>query len=371
MLTLHFVKWHVPVTVVMVLGVVNLSVAQSANIDVAMVDRVVRSRGGKLVGYGPCPEYQSVVHFRGKSYCALMPSTTTSLVGVNHTDTCCQFATQAEIEKAKREVAQARRRAAVAERQTQRARAQAAAAMRTAYKAKMSKKNQFFDLKASTIFNGLMQGAQIYADVSKTRIKANAGLVKSLDEPEAAGDEQWGFEVPVAENSAPVSKDLQVETSPMAHLPVGEGAARLSVSTNRPDAVYKLGDAVEINLQVSKDSYITVFDSGSSGKVHMIFPNKYQKVNFVKAGGTVTIPGKKAGFDFIAAGPPGKDYITVIASSEPHDFTANSVMTSAGPFKSLDKDAEALAKDLQVEMQRPDMPKYAVSNTEIRIVAPQ
>ena len=106
-------------------------------------------------------------------------------------------------------------------------------------------------------------------------------------------------------------KDLDIRQIPMAKIqpakPGGASAAsRLSVSAsvNRANRKYKHGDNVVLTVKPTEDAYIWVFDTGTSGKVHQIFPNRYAKNNFVKANAALRIPG--SGSEVYAYGFPSQ-----------------------------------------------------------------
>jgi hypothetical protein len=56
---------------------------------------------------------------------------------------------------------------------------------------------------------------------------------------------------------------------------------------------FKEGDKLELQIQSSKDCYITILNICSNDTVYVIFPNQYRKNNFLKAGDILWIPNKK------------------------------------------------------------------------------
>ena len=159
-------------------------------------------------------------------------------------------------------------------------------------------------------------------------------------------------------------KDLDIRQRPMATsimAPVPESAPRaagaaLAVKTtvDRPDARYTHGDNLELSVEVTEDAYVWVFDTGTSGKVHQIFPNRHESDNFVRANAPVAIPGEGADYQLLVSHPKGAELITVIASKDNTALTQDLIdrETQAGPFLALRGDAASVAKDLSISLKK-------------------
>lgn len=156
-------------------------------------------------------------------------------------------------------------------------------------------------------------------------------------------------------------KDLDIRQIPMAKIqpakPSGASAAsRLSVSAsvNRANRKYKHGDNVVLTVKPSEDAYIWVFDTGTSGKVHQIFPNRYAKNNFVKANAALRIPDKGAKYMLTASRPRGAELLTVIASKTNASLTSEMMPKGNGnsPFLALNGTAQSVAKDLSITLRK-------------------
>ncbi|KHC90713.1 PEGA domain-containing protein [Thermotoga sp. Mc24] len=91
----------------------------------------------------------------------------------------------------------------------------------------------------------------------------------------------------------------------------------VDVWLNKPEgSVYEVGERMEIFVKSSKDAYILVYDINAQGKVTLIFPNKYESDNFVRANEIKKIPSKST-YSLRVSPPYGKEYIQVIASARP------------------------------------------------------
>lgn len=87
---------------------------------------------------------------------------------------------------------------------------------------------------------------------------------------------------------------------------------------------------VVLNIKVEKDAYVTVLDVGTSGKVHVIFPNRFQKDNRVAAGQVIKIPDPRADFAFEVQGPAGTELIKVIATQGQQALFTDDSLEPAG-----------------------------------------
>ena len=182
----------------------------------------------------------------------------------------------------------------------------------------------------------------------------------------------------LAGDDASITKDLHISQAPMVTNIVptssGPGEAGLSVfaSADRGDGgAYKDGDKVRLSVEVSEDAYVWVYDTGTSGKVHQIFPNRFEEDNRARAGEAVSIPGPEANYDFQVSRPQGRELITVIATTSDRPLAPQLLQTEVsggdGPFLALVGDAASVAKDLSISL-REDHPVWTKAQTTIRIV---
>ena len=156
-------------------------------------------------------------------------------------------------------------------------------------------------------------------------------------------------------------KDLDIRQVPMAKLEAAPASAQnttsagLTVKTavDRPDARYRHGDTLTLTVDVTEDSYVWVFDTGTSGKVHQIYPNRYESDNFVRAGKAISIPPAGSEYQLLVSHPKGVELLTVIASKDNIPMTRDLVdqNTEAGPFLALRGDAVSVAKDLNITLK--------------------
>ncbi len=165
--------------------------------------------------------------------------------------------------------------------------------------------------------------------------------------------------------AGPDARDINVE-------PNEEGSHRsdikVSAWVDRRDATYRSGDTITLRVKVNKPTYITVIDIGTSGRVHVIFPNKYQHNNRVGAFEVVQIPDEGARFHLAVNGPSGEEVLKVFATEKPIDYLDISRLSLSGPFYSVPGDAGAVTKDIDVELNRRHRFRYGVATKVVRII---
>ena len=95
---------------------------------------------------------------------------------------------------------------------------------------------------------------------------------------------------------------------------------------------YHIGETVTFLFRSSQDAYLTLLDVGTSGQLRVLFPNGFQRNNFVSAGRVYTVPSESAGFRIRIEGPGGLERIKAIASARPSSFIAADAMQEVYPI---------------------------------------
>jgi hypothetical protein len=168
-----------------------------------------------------------------------------------------------------------------------------------------------------------------------------------------------------------VLKDISVEQRQMVTLVMEQpkpGSKQVEIWTDRRDQVYAVGEKVTLFVRVDSNAYITVFNTGTSGKVHQIYPNAYQKSQQVMAGQTLEIPAPGAPFDFVVSGPAGRELVTVVATKEPTSLVGAEQLAGTGPFKSLTKSAGSVVKDMQVVLRREHGTAWSAADVVLKVI---
>ena len=150
----------------------------------------------------------------------------------------------------------------------------------------------------------------------------------------------------------PIAKIAQVTDSSAASS--AGGGLMVKTAVDRPDARYRHGESLTLTVDVTEDAYVWVFDTGTSGKVHQIFPNRFEGDNFIRAGNSLAIPREGADYQLLVSHPQGAELLTVIASKNSTPLTQELIdeNTQAGPFLALRGDAGSVAKDLSISLKK-------------------
>jgi hypothetical protein len=118
-----------------------------------------------------------------------------------------------------------------------------------------------------------------------------------------------------------------------------------AVTLNVLKPVQKIGGAIELTLASSHPGYVYLLMVGSDGNAFdMIFPNKIDAANSVRAGETIHLP--RSNWQLLAQGPAGNDHLLAIVSDAPRDFSKIGLNPS-GPFSTIGY-SKAVATDIQL-----------------------
>lgn len=135
----------------------------------------------------------------------------------------------------------------------------------------------------------------------------------------------------------------------------GKNYLSVTAWVDHEDATYHLGDTVRFFIKANKDCYITLLDIGTTGKTHIIYPNRHQKTNFVQAGEIISIPQAIDRFEFKVTGKRGNELIKVIATIEPIEIIPKDYLRDAGPYSLINtKDIEVVATGIDQYLNNPD-----------------
>lgn len=82
---------------------------------------------------------------------------------------------------------------------------------------------------------------------------------------------------------------------------------------------YEAGERLQIHFIISRDCYVYIYNISTEGSVSLLFPNAFQKENFLLAG-RYTLPDGR--YSFVVEGRPGLEYLQAIASLRPIQLLA-------------------------------------------------
>lgn len=128
---------------------------------------------------------------------------------------------------------------------------------------------------------------------------------------------------------------------------VSEEKIKIDLWTDQKD--YKIGEKLTVNFKTDRDCYVTLVDVGTSGNVHILFPNRFSIGNKVKANETYSVPAKDDGYKITVNGPPGTEIVRAIATLKPISFIDTDFSGTRSIFKSVDKNVSSFTRDLSIE----------------------
>lgn len=83
----------------------------------------------------------------------------------------------------------------------------------------------------------------------------------------------------------------------------------------------KAGREVRVQVSSEKDCHVRLFHTDAHGKVTLVYPNKFQSDDFIRAGTKVQFPDSNDGFKFVVEEPYGPEFIKAVCSTEPFKDT--------------------------------------------------
>ena len=108
----------------------------------------------------------------------------------------------------------------------------------------------------------------------------------------------------------------------------GEQDPNFELKAKLSSPSYYTGDNLNLKVSVSKDSYITVISCDEDGNIHLIYPNKHARNNFLKANKELNIPDDLA-FNLKVFMPKGRnetaEILHIIATKEQPLFILDSI----------------------------------------------
>ncbi|MEM1198543.1 MAG: DUF4384 domain-containing protein, partial [Pseudomonadota bacterium] len=147
-------------------------------------------------------------------------------------------------------------------------------------------------------------------------------------------------------------KPTKVAAKPDAKDRLNSGSFHLSLFSDKSD--YKVKEHAVFTVKSEQDCFLTLINVDGKDKATVIFPNKFQQKNFLKAGKEFQFPGKKAKFKFQLQ-DPGKETVVALctktqaaAKNIKHDFAKNA-FTSLGDYEKFASRAIKVVPTVEVK----------------------
>ncbi|MCK4908469.1 MAG: DUF4384 domain-containing protein [Planctomycetes bacterium] len=97
-------------------------------------------------------------------------------------------------------------------------------------------------------------------------------------------------------------------------------------------AVYQKDEIIKFHFRADKDAYIYLYHMDAAGQVKMLFPNRFNQDNRIKANRVYTIPDETMNFDLKITPPFGAEMLKALASLQP---LKNIDVTTRAAFKDI------------------------------------
>jgi hypothetical protein len=128
------------------------------------------------------------------------------------------------------------------------------------------------------------------------------------------------------------------------------GALAVVAWVDRPDTTYAFGETVRMFVQTTKDAYVNVLNVDPDGETTVLFPNRYQSADFVRANQPVEVSPRNSGAQIVVTGSVGTELIKVLASTERVPWLDAVRLRETGPFQIVRDGPRRTARSLRVAM---------------------
>ena len=171
-------------------------------------------------------------------------------------------------------------------------------------------------------------------------------------------------------------RSLTVEQTAIYNVQPNVGADALQVVAwvDRPDYTYAIGEEVRLFIEANQDAYVAVLNTDPSGQTTVLFPNRFQPDNFVRARRSVEVPNSASQIRIAVNPPVGTELLKVMASTEPFSVREALQLSETGAFPVVRTSAQGTARSLTVVMagdtSAPDTAPVLSNTLGGRVTAP-
>jgi hypothetical protein len=120
----------------------------------------------------------------------------------------------------------------------------------------------------------------------------------------------------VGDSQAQTRSRPRVGTKPFVPEGLVNESWKVTLTVDKEDRVYKVGESVVVKVTSEQDGYLRLFNIVPGREPVCIFPNRFQKEDKIKAGEEITVPGE-GGWRFVAKEPVGKEGLLAYVSKDP------------------------------------------------------
>lgn len=127
--------------------------------------------------------------------------------------------------------------------------------------------------------------------------------------------------------------------------------SHINVRVSTDKTRYRTGETLNVTVNLNQSGYLYIYNIDASGKITMLFPNRYSGGNYISSGRT-TFPRSQDNFYYQLAGQTGTERVIAIASTNPNfDLSRATNYRSNATFAtsdSIDSFGTNLYKGLEV-----------------------
>ncbi len=139
--------------------------------------------------------------------------------------------------------------------------------------------------------------------------------------------------------------------------------APFSVFISAGKDTFHIGEMLNFSVEVDRSCYVMLFDVGTSGRIHLLFPNKMQPNNYIKAGHKVWVE------NIVVNPPSGTEMVKAIATLDSVSFGKMIELASIQTtFLPLGEDTDQFARDLDVMLSPLPQRRWATANLTFEII---
>lgn len=111
---------------------------------------------------------------------------------------------------------------------------------------------------------------------------------------------------------------------------------------------YVEGESLQIFFQATRDAWVYIFNVDSRGRTHQIFPNYYDRDNFIEGGWRYRIPDRR--YDFVVTGPSGREHLKIVAVPDRFNFWDRQYAPSRSrPYPEIPGGTEKFLEELRLK----------------------
>jgi hypothetical protein len=132
-------------------------------------------------------------------------------------------------------------------------------------------------------------------------------------------------------------------------------------------ASYRVGDPITVFFETTQDGYLTLVNVGSSGKITILFPNRFSGGHEVKAGKTYRVPGADDSYELALAGPSGTELIYALRTTKPIKFVDSDFSRTQDIFQSVTERTGAFTRDINIIVKRTPRTEQSKAMLEVQV----